>query len=176
MTPGEQVIEDYRSLRLSLKAHPVSFLRDRFAADGMILNKNLGKIDDKARVGVCGMVLIRQQPGTASGVIFMTIEDETGIANIVIWPSVFDRYRQIILGSRLVGVFGRVQRADTGQSDVQVTEDMRSQVIHVVAERMVDLTDQLDRLATPLALQQTGISAEHKSRWDRGIGSSRDFH
>ena len=176
MSPGEQVIEDYRSLSLSLKAHPVSFLRDRFAASGMMVNKQLEETADKTTVKICGMVLIRQQPGTASGVIFMTIEDETGIANIVIWPSIFERYRQVVLGSRLVGVFGRVQRADTGQSEDQAKGDVRSQVIHVVAERLVDLTDQLDRLAMPLGLENSPVSGEHKSRWDRGIGSSRDFH
>jgi error-prone DNA polymerase len=164
LTPGEQVIEDYRHLTLSLKAHPVSFLRSRFAIDGIILNRTLEKIDDKTRVGVCGMVLIRQQPGTASGVIFMTIEDESGIANIVVWPSVFDRYRQIVLGSRLVGVFGRVQRDDSGK------------VIHVVAERMEDLTRHLDRLATPLGLENEAIPDARHSRWNHGIGSSRDFH
>lgn len=177
MSPGEQVIEDYRALSLSLKAHPVSFLRERFAAEGLIVNKQLEKTADKTAVEICGMVLIRQQPGTASGVIFMTIEDETGIANIVVWPSVFDRYRQTVLGSRLVGVYGRVQRADTGSNDGgKIQGDVRSQVIHVVAERLVDLTDQLDHLATPLALHGAGISGEHKSRWDRSIGSSRDFH
>jgi error-prone DNA polymerase len=164
MSPGEQVIEDYRHLTLSLKAHPVSFLRSRLAADGMILNKTLEKIADKTRVGVCGMVLIRQQPGTASGVIFMTIEDETGVANIVVWPSVFDRYRQIVLGSRLVGVFGRMQRDDSGQ------------VIHVVAERMEDLTRHLDKLATPLGPETAALPDARHTRWDRGIGSSRDFH
>jgi error-prone DNA polymerase len=143
----------------------VAFLRSRFSADGMIANKQLKDIKDKIRVGVCGLVLIRQQPGTASGVIFMTIEDETGVANIVVWPSVFDRYRQIVLGSRLVGVFGRVQRDDSGK------------VIHVVAERMVDLSHHLDTLATPLGLDNPAIPEARKSRWDHGIGSnSRDFH
>jgi error-prone DNA polymerase len=164
MSSGEQVIEDYRHLALSLKAHPVLFLRSSFAADGIILNKDLAHIADKTRVGVSGMVLIRQQPGTASGVIFMTIEDETGVANIVVWPSVFDRYRQIVLGGRLVGVFGRVQRDDSGQ------------VIHVVAERMEDLTDHLDKLATPLGPQTTTLPEARHTRWNRGIGSSRDFH
>jgi error-prone DNA polymerase len=130
----------------------------------MILNKTLEKIADKTRVGVCGMVLIRQQPGTASGVIFMTIEDETGVANIVVWPSVFDRYRQIVLGSRLVGVFGRMQRDDSGQ------------VIHVVAERMEDLTRHLDKLATPLGPETAALPDARHTRWDRGISSSRDFH
>jgi error-prone DNA polymerase len=168
MTPGEQVIEDYRSLTLSLKNHPVAFLRSRFAADGIVANKLLKEkqeIKDNSRLGVCGLVLIRQQPGTASGIIFMTIEDETGVANIVVWPSVFDRYRQIVLGSRLVGVFGRVQRDDSGK------------VIHVVAERMVDLTHHLSQLATPLAMENPAIPEARKSRWDHGIGSnSRDFH
>ncbi len=165
MTAGEQVIEDYRHLMLSLKHHPVAFLRSRFAADGIIVNRQLKDIKDKTRVGVCGLVLIRQQPGTASGVIFMTIEDETGVANIVVWPSVFDRYRPIVLGSRLVGIHGRVQRDDSGK------------VIHVVAERLVDLSHHLDTLAMPLGLDNPAIPEARKSRWDHGIGShSRDFH
>jgi error-prone DNA polymerase len=165
MTAGEQVIEDYRHLMMSLKTHPVALLRGRFTAEGIAINRQLAQIRDGTRVAVSGLVLIRQQPGTASGVIFMTIEDETGVANIVVWPSVFERYRAIVLGSRLVGIHGRVQRDESGK------------VIHVVAERMVDLSHHLDELATPLGLDSPAIPGARKSRWDHAIGSgSRDFH
>jgi error-prone DNA polymerase len=121
-------------------------------------------LKNDSRIGVCGLVLMRQQPGTASGIIFMTIEDETGIANLVIWPKIFERHRQIVLGSSLVGVFGRVQRDESGK------------VIHVIAERMVDLTDRLYSLALPGEEKAAPIAAPHHSRWDHGLPGSRDFH
>src|SRR5690606_26935272 len=98
MPAGQHVIEDYRSLSLSLKAHPLSFLRDRLAADRTSPCAGLDAAANGWRISVCGLVLVRQRPGTAKGVIFMTIEDETGIANIIVWKKTFERFRPIVLG------------------------------------------------------------------------------
>ncbi|PKQ01464.1 MAG: error-prone DNA polymerase, partial [Alphaproteobacteria bacterium HGW-Alphaproteobacteria-12] len=110
MPPGEHVVLDYATLRLSLKAHPVSFLRNRFSAGGVIPNEKLKDVEAGRRVSLAGLVLVRQRPGTASGVIFATLEDETGIANIIIWPKLYEKRRRIVLTSRLLFVRGRVQK------------------------------------------------------------------
>jgi error-prone DNA polymerase len=133
MRPGEHVIEDYRHLRLSLKAHPVSFLRGDLAARRILRSEELPDIATGRRVTVAGLVLVRQRPGSANGVIFMTLEDETGIANIIVWPQVFEIFRPAVLGARLVGVNGTLQN--------------ESGVIHVVADRIEDLTPLLRRLS-----------------------------
>jgi error-prone DNA polymerase len=129
MPEGEQVVNDYRYLTLSLKAHPLSFMRDVFARQGVIPNAALGDISGGRRVTVAGLVLVRQRPGSAKGVIFMTIEDETGIANAIVWNSVLARYRAVILGARLVKIRGKLQN--------------QSGVIHVVVEHIEDMTDML---------------------------------
>jgi error-prone DNA polymerase len=126
MPIGEHIVNDYRYLSLSLKAHPLSFLRDRLAARRIVTSASLRDTADGTRVTVAGLVIIRQRPGTAKGVIFMTLEDETDIANAIVWPKVFERFRPVVLGARLVGVSGRVQSA--------------SGVIHVVADKIEDLT------------------------------------
>jgi error-prone DNA polymerase len=136
MRLGEQVIEDYRHLRLSLKAHPVSFLRGDLGARGVLAHERLTTIPSGRRVTVAGLVLVRQRPGT-SGVIFMTLEDETGIANVIVWPRVFETYRPLVLGSRLVAVTGEVQSA--------------SDVVHVVAEHVEDFSSLLRRISQDAA-------------------------
>jgi len=133
MPIGEHVVNDYRYLSLSLKAHPVSFLRHRLAERGIVTNETLADLTSGRRVAVAGLVLVRQRPGTAKGVIFMTIEDETGIANTIVWARVFERFRPVILGARLVAVTGKLQS--------------ESGVIHVVAERLEDLTPMLAALS-----------------------------
>ena len=133
MPLSEHVVNDYRTLRLSLKAHPMSFLRTRVAASRILSCADLKQTRDGARVSVAGVVLVRQRPGSAQGVVFMTIEDETGIANSVIWPKVLERMRKVVMGARLMVVHGRVQRHED--------------IIHVVAERLEDRSDWL-RLLT----------------------------
>ncbi|MEX2034206.1 MAG: OB-fold nucleic acid binding domain-containing protein, partial [Xanthobacteraceae bacterium] len=133
MPPGEQVIEDYRHLRLSLKAHPVSFLRSELDARGILRHEQLAQTPSGRRVTVAGLVLVRQRPGTAAGVIFMTLEDETGIANTIVWPKIFERFRPVVLGARLVSVTGALQS--------------ESGVMHVIVERVDDLTALLRRLS-----------------------------
>jgi error-prone DNA polymerase len=116
---------------LSLKEHPVRFFRDRLAALGAMPNAELRGEDlrQDARVTVAGLVLVRQRPGTAKGVIFMTLEDETDIANIIVWPKAFTDNRRVVMTARFLAVHGRLQRAGL--------------VIHVVAESFIDLSDQL---------------------------------
>ena len=133
MRPGEQVVEDYRHLHLSLKAHPVSFLRHDLDRRGVVRHELLPGIPSDRTVTVAGLVLVRQRPGTAKGVIFMTLEDETGIANTIVWQRTFETFRPVVLGARLIAVTGKLQNA--------------SGVIHVVADRIDDLTPLLRRLS-----------------------------
>jgi error-prone DNA polymerase len=133
MPLGEHVVNDYRSLSLSLKAHPVSFLRAELSAGGLVEAGRLPALKSGRKVTVAGLVLVRQRPGTAQGVIFATLEDETGVANVIIWPKIFERHRAIVLGARLLKVTGRLQ-SEQG-------------VIHVVADRLYDLTPLLSKLS-----------------------------
>lgn len=136
MPLGEHVVEDYRALSLSLKAHPVSFLRDRLTARRVVRATALSGLPANRPVRVAGLVLVRQRPGTASGVIFMTLEDETGIANVIVWPTVFEQWRKTVLAGRLVVAEGVLQK--------------EQEVIHVVARRFDDLSTELfDVLAEP---------------------------
>lgn len=136
MPAGEQVINDYRYLTLSLKAHPVSFMRADFARQGITRNEALETAAKGNTVTVAGLVLVRQQPGSAKGVVFMTIEDETGIANIIVWRKTMERYRSVVMGARLIKVRGRLQR--------------ESGVIHVVADHMEDMTETLGLLKSEM--------------------------
>jgi error-prone DNA polymerase len=133
MPIGEEVINDYRFLRLSLRAHPAQFLRADLAGRGILRNEALRTVAQNARVRISGLVTCRQRPGSAKGVVFMTIEDESAVANVIVWPKVFERLRPIVLGARYVTVAGRVQE--------------EAGVIHVVADGLEDLTPLLARLA-----------------------------
>lgn len=149
MCLGEHIVEDYRTIGLSLKAHPISLLRDELSARRVIKSEQLTQIRNGERVRVSGLVLVRQRPGTASGVIFMTLEDETGIANIVVWPKLFEQYRREVLGGRLVAVDGPVQS--------------ESGVIHVIAERVHDYTPLLAKLSAQAApIDASGPTDEPK--------------
>ncbi len=132
MAEARAVVEDYRSTGLSLRRHPAAFLREDFARLGIIPCADLTTSRDGQIVTVAGIVLVRQRPGSASGVLFVTIEDETGIANLIIWPSLFERQRRIILGAGMIACRGRLQREGI--------------VIHVVAEKLTDLSDKLRAL------------------------------
>lgn len=131
MQPGEHVIHDYRSLGLSLKAHPVSFLRERLARSGVTPNAQLSSVPDGRRVTVAGLVLVRQRPGNGKA-IFLTLEDEKTVANVIFWERVFQRFRPIVMGARFVRVTGKLQ--------------CESDVIHIVADRIDDLTPWLSSL------------------------------
>ncbi len=130
---GEHVVEDYRTLRLSLKAHPAALLRDDLAAQGVVEADRLPVMRNGARVLTAGLVLVRQRPDTASGVIFMTLQDETNIANVIVWPAVFERFRAEVLAARLCAVEGRIQNEHG--------------VVHVIAERLFDFSPLLARLS-----------------------------
>jgi error-prone DNA polymerase len=158
MSMGQEVSEDYRHLSLSLKTHPMALLRRTMAEKGYVPSTRLKDLRDGIKAQVAGIVLIRQQPGTASGVIFVTLEDETGVANIVVWPRVFQEFRRDLLGSQLMGVIGRVQRDESGY------------VIHLVADRLVDLSPHLHALDKPVRPY-----ADMLSRADEGkSGGNRD--
>jgi error-prone DNA polymerase len=133
MALGEHVLADYRTIRMSLKAHPMALLRTDFDKRNYLSAVRLRNLPSGRWVKVAGIVLIRQRPGTASGVIFSTLEDETGIANIIIWPGIFEAYRRIVLGARLLGVRGQLQ-SEQG-------------VIHIVAREMFDMSGHLASLA-----------------------------
>ena len=157
MTLAEHVAEDYAATSLSLKAHPIRFFRDDLTRLGALRNAELRRdhLRNDQMVTVAGLVLIRQQPGTAKGVIFMTLEDETDIANIIVWPKVFKQNRRIVMTSRFVAVRGRLQKAGL--------------VVHVVAQRFVDLTAELRRLVD-------GDLAAADAQGELPLGKSRDFH
>ena len=112
MKLAEHVVADYQSTGMSLKAHPLRFLRAGLAREGVLSCADATMRPDGAKVRVAGVVLVRQRPGSASGVVFATIEDETGIANVVVWPAVIERYRRALVGSSLLLVTGRMQRSE----------------------------------------------------------------
>ncbi|HEY7810435.1 MAG TPA: error-prone DNA polymerase [Allosphingosinicella sp.] len=126
LTEGREVVEDYRALQLSLRAHPLAFLRPEFDRRGVTRCADLAHTRDGKPVTVAGVVLIRQRPGSAKGVLFITIEDETGVANAILWPDRFEAQRRIVLSASMIGIKGVVQR--------------EGEIIHVITARMEDLT------------------------------------
>ena len=140
LTLGEQVVDDYSTISMSLRAHPLQLLRPMLSDRRMSNSEKLREAQTGDFLQMAGLVLVRQRPGTASGVVFVTLEDEFGIANLVVWPKVFEAHRRIVMGSRLLGVAGKVQR------DVQ-KDGEPGLVIHLVAERLWDWSADLDRIA-----------------------------
>jgi error-prone DNA polymerase len=132
MEASEHVVHDYASTSLSLKAHPVSFVRDKLRQFGAFATNDLSTAKDGDIVRVAGLVLVRQRPGTAGGICFMTIEDETGVANLVIFQSLFDTFRKEILQSRLIMVEGKLQ--------------IEGEVIHVIVHTCFDVSKLLRKL------------------------------
>jgi error-prone DNA polymerase len=171
MALSEHVVEDYVATGLSLKEHPVHFFRDRLTARGAIRNNALrgdgGGQKDLAQdclVTVAGLVLIRQRPGTSKGVVFMTLEDETDIANIIVWPKVFAKNRRTVMTARFLAVRGRLQRSGL--------------VIHVIAERFIDLSAELPWLRDGGDLFSPKLSGGPMAFADDAALplKSRDFH
>ncbi|PBQ34492.1 error-prone DNA polymerase [Sphingobacteriaceae bacterium] len=146
MTLAQHVIEDYRTLGLSLKEHPISFVRDKLNLLNITPNKDLINCSDGAYVNVAGLILVRQRPGTASGICFITIEDETGNANLVVFEKLFSRYRKEIVHSRLLMVEGKVQK--------------EGDVIHVIASKCYDITGLLGSLNNPEARASEDLTDE----------------
>ena len=181
----EQVVADYQTIRLSLKGHPMQFLRPMFASERVMACKDVCHDQEGRRVRCAGVVLVRQRPGSAKGVVFMTLEDETGIANIVVWPKVMERFRKEVMGARLVLVEGYIQSSP-------------EQVTHLVAQRLFDRSHDLIGLANDALARKHAVPAgpalieplnddrrEHpdnpaqKTRHPRNVRilpRSRDFH
>jgi error-prone DNA polymerase len=150
MGTGEHVIADYRHLSLTLRRHPVGLLRERLAPRGIVPCAHLAELADGSRAAVAGLVLVRQRPGTSKGVIFATIEDESGIANIVIWNRMFERNRRTVMESRLMCAHGIVQKAG----------DEGNEVIHLVAKRLENLSSELRWLSDDARLPFTDTYEE----------------
>ncbi|MEM0927990.1 MAG: error-prone DNA polymerase [Pseudomonadota bacterium] len=178
MPLSEEVVQDYQTMRFSLKAHPLAFLRPHYKRHNIISTDRAVTAPSGRWVRTAGLVLIRQRPGSANGVVFITIEDETGIANIVVWQKIFQRYRPVVMGARIMEVHGHVQRADN--------------VTHIVARRLVDRTQDIGLLSEDAArdslkgvlcatdevkrpIPETPHAARHP-RNVRTIPKSRDFH
>jgi error-prone DNA polymerase len=170
---GEEVVEDYVATRLTLRAHPMELLRP--GLPGLTPHDRLLEAPAQ-RVTVCGLVITRQRPGTASGVIFLTLEDETGVSNVVVWRRIYQRFRRIVMGGRLLRVTGRLEREGI--------------VVHLIADRIEDLSHLLSDLGHPLetAVGQTTAktdnaprpllpsSAIHPRQQAKQLFPSRDFH
>jgi len=131
---GENLIADYRSLGLTLRRHPLTLLRQRLTERRFVTAAALKTAGQRALIRAAGIVVGRQRPGTATGIVFVTLEDETGLANIVVYPQLVDKQRRELLGSSLLGVYGQLQK--------------EGEVVHLVARRLVDLSAWLGRLET----------------------------
>lgn len=178
----EEVVADYQTVRLSLKGHPMEFLRPMLTRERVLACRDINHANDKRVVRCAGVVLVRQRPGSAKGVVFMTLEDETGIANIVVWPKVMEIFRKEVMGARLILVEGRIQSSP-------------EKVVHLVAERLIDRSSDLtwlsdDRLGQLLAgpapveplhddIRQHPDNPAQRIRHPRDVRilpRSRDFH
>jgi error-prone DNA polymerase len=140
----EQVMADYQTARLSLKGHPMQFLRDGFSTEGVAACREVSDARNGQPIRCAGVVLVRQRPGSANGVVFMTLEDETGIANIVVWPKVMAQFRKEVMGARLVLVEGRIQSSP-------------EKVVHLVAERLIDRSYDLVGLANDALVRKRAL-------------------
>ena len=173
LTLSQHVVTDYQTTRLSLKAHPVSFLRPHYRGEGLRSCAEIATLGDGSRARTAGIVLVRQRPGNGK-VVFMTIEDETGIANVVIWASLFQAFRRQVMASRLIEVHGMIQKSPEG-------------IVHLVARKLIDRSADLGRLSrddlsgpSPPEAGETAPlphprTATHP-RNVRIIPKSRDFH
>ncbi|KRB40657.1 error-prone DNA polymerase [Phenylobacterium sp. Root700] len=157
MNLPQEVTEDYRTTSLSLKAHPVGFFRESLKSLGAVPARELAHMRDRKLVSVGGLVLVRQRPGTAKGVTFLTLEDETGIANIVVWKDAFDANRKLVMTSSFLVVHGQIQS--------------ESNVVHVVARRFTDLSHRLSEMK-----EEDGPAPRIHNRVTGALVRSRDFH
>jgi error-prone DNA polymerase len=157
MSDPQEVVEDYRTTSLSLRAHPVSFFRETLARMAVVPALALKTARNGRRLATGGIVLVRQRPGTAKGVVFLTLEDETGVANIVVWKDVFEKHRNLIMTASFLVVHGQVQSAH--------------EVVHLVAERFTDLSPRLLELKSG-----EGPAPQVHNRVTGRLVRSRDFH
>jgi error-prone DNA polymerase len=156
LTAGREVVEDYRATQLTLRQHPLFFLRGELARQRVITCAALRDTRDGRRVEVAGIILVRQKPGSAKGVLFITVEDETGVANIILWPDRFEAQRTTVMSSAMISVTGVVQRG--------------GEVIHVIADRIHDRTAMLREVGEidMPRLTSPGDGATHAGSPDRG--------
>jgi len=160
MPLSEHVLADYRTIRLSLKAYPTEFLRARFEAEGITSCAHVGDLADGAFVRCAGVVLVRQRPGEGNA-IFITLSDESGVCNVVVWARLFEHFRKEVMGARLLLAEGRVQKSPEG-------------VVHLMAERLVDRSADLAVLSGE-TLAPVAAGTRHP-RTVRILPPSRDFH
>jgi error-prone DNA polymerase len=139
----EQIVADYQTIRLSLKGHPMEFLRQKFTRENVVACNSVNHDNAHRRVRCAGIVLVRQRPGSAKGVVFMTLEDETGIANIVVWPKVMEQFRKEVMGARLILIEGYIQSSP-------------EKVTHLVAQRLFDRSSDLINLANDAFVRKHG--------------------
>ena len=183
MPASEHVIQDYQTTRLSLKDHPMRFLRAQYSSQKILTTQEACALRNGGRVQTAGVVLVRQRPGSASGVCFITLEDETGIANLVIWPKVFERYRAIVMGARILAVKGVIQTADNVTHLVAHTLEDRTPDLRLLSEDVqndplkhaLDRADEVTRPVPEGRSMASRTSGRHP-RNVRIIPSSRDFH
>ena len=155
MGPGEEIVEDYASLRLSLKGHPMTMLRDALASAGICKASDLPNLKDGDRVTHAGLAIVRQRPGTASGVVFITLEDEAGIVNLVVWSKVMEKFRREIMTATVLGVTGKLQREDG--------------VTHIIADKLVDLTGMLQNMNENTKIARSNNTHPRNLRWATGL-------
>jgi len=160
MPLSEHVLADYQMLRLSLRAHLMEFLREVFRAEGVLSCAEINQASDGMKAVSAGIVLVRQMPGDA-GVVFVTLSDETGVSNVVIWPRLVELFRREIMGARLLCVQGKIQRSPEG-------------VVHLVAERVIDRSAELQRLSEDDESQPQSRASHPRNL--RIVPKSRDFH
>ena len=181
MSRGDEVVEDYVATRLSLKDHPLTILRGALSDErhGPVPHPcaALATLPDRWMLSVAGLIITRQRPGTASGVIFLTLEDETGVANVVVWPKIYERFRRAVIAGRLLRIHGQLQREGV--------------VTHLVARTIEDASHLLDRLGEAGTVDVSSTRADHAKRamqapsqprarhpreQAKGMFPSRDFH
>jgi error-prone DNA polymerase len=165
MPLSEHVLADYQMMRLSLKGHLMQFLRDLFRKEGIKSCREISETRDGAQARCAGIVLTRQMPGDA-GVVFITLSDETGICNAIVWPKLFEEYRRAVMGGRLLMIEGKVQKAPDPEN-----------VVHLIAERIIDRTQELERLSEDDVKPAPANESLHRHpRNVRAVPKSRDFH
>ena len=157
LSAGENVMEDYRAVTFSLKAHPLSFMREALGRQGVTRSRDLVTAPKGRSVSIAGLVLVRQRPGSAKGVIFLTLEDETGVANAIVWKKVFETYRSVLMNARVLRIDGRLQR--------------ENEVIHVVAEHLEDISPMLGLLQAPGSPPENRAAAPATDPRRQGAGS-----
>ena len=162
MPLSEHVLADYQTIRLSLKGYPTQFLRPRFEDEGIVSCAGLAALPDGAKVRCAGIVLVRQRPGEGNAV-FVTLSDETGVANVVIWARIFERFRREVMGSRLLLAEGVVQKSPEG-------------VLHLMAETLTDRSTDLRLLAADALPSPQSPLVHRHPRNVRILPASRDFH